>query len=97
MRCTSTGLGKRQLQLNILSVERQGEEVQIKAKSWAPVIWDIRIMVEPADLPVIFRIVFTRAIISFVWAWVWNSFKQVAVKKNETLDLQVEEGGHGRV
>ena len=73
MQCTSTGLGKRKLQLNVLSADLQEDSLVVTAKSYAPVIWDIRIIVEPRDLPTLVKLLVTRAALSFLgkalWGW----------------------------
>ena len=66
MRCGSTGLGTRELELDLLSVEKQPERLLERAKTTAPVIWNIWITVEPRDIPRLIKLMASRQVAGFI-------------------------------
>ncbi|MCZ7662975.1 MAG: hypothetical protein M5U22_08640 [Thermoleophilia bacterium] len=65
MRCGSTGLGTRELEFDLLSTERSDDGLLVRAKTTAPVVWNIWIVVEPRDLPRLIRLMLSRPVVQF--------------------------------
>lgn len=75
MRCGSTGLGTRELEFDLLSVERDSDRLLVRAKTSAPVVWNIWIGVEPSDTPRLVKLVARPTVAGFVLSTVWHSLR----------------------
>jgi hypothetical protein len=65
MRCGSTGLGTRELEFDLLSLEKRPEGLLVRAKTTAPVVWNIWITVEPRDTPRLIKLMVSREVAGF--------------------------------
>lgn len=75
MRCGSTGLGTRELEFDLLSTEKNPNGLLIRAKTTAPVIWNIWITVEPRDIPRLLRLMASPAVAGFFVASLRRSLR----------------------
>jgi len=79
VRCGSTGLGTRELEFDLLSVERGPEGLLVRAKTSAPVVWNIWIRVEPRDIPRLVRLLASTKVLGFAATSLWRSVRPRAV------------------
>jgi hypothetical protein len=69
MRTGSTGLGKTELSFNLISVNRQEKEILIRGKTYDPVIWDLRIIITPEDVPTMLKLLSEDTVITTIQEW----------------------------
>jgi hypothetical protein len=69
MRAGSTGLGKTELSFNLFSVNRQEKEILFRGKTYDPVIWDIRVIITPTDIPMMLKLLSEDITITTIQEW----------------------------
>lgn len=69
MRTGSTGLGKTELSFNLINVNRQDKEILIRGKTYDPVIWDLRIIITPEDIPMMLKLLSEDIVIATLQEW----------------------------
>jgi hypothetical protein len=69
VRAGSTGLGKTELSFNLFTAEQQEREIVLRGKTYDPVIWDIRVILTPSDIPVMLNLLSEDATITVIRRW----------------------------
>jgi hypothetical protein len=69
VRAGSTGLGKTELNFNLFTAEQQEREIVLRGKTYDPVIWDIRVILTPSDIPVMLNLLSEDATITVIRRW----------------------------